>query len=165
MEVGQVERMEKIRNAYWVLVGKPEGKRHVWRLRHKWEDNNKKIDIKETGRDGVNRMSSSGLELVVGFCEHHNEHLGSVKIRIISWLGKGLLQQAEVAQGVPGRLRPRIFLMFGTTRVVSRQPLRKKKSLVLSFRGWVDPRAHGSVGSYGENPQWHHRESIPRPSD
>ena len=31
-------------------------------------------------------------------------------------------QQAEVAQGVPGRLRPRIFLMFGTTRVVGRQP-------------------------------------------
>ena len=35
---------------------------------------------------------------------------------------KGHPQQAEVAQGVPGRLRPRIFLMFGTTRVVGRQP-------------------------------------------
>jgi len=31
-------------------------------------------------------------------------------------------QQAEVAQGVPGRLRPRIFLTFGTTRVVGHQP-------------------------------------------
>ena len=31
-------------------------------------------------------------------------------------------QQAEVAQGVPGRLSPRIFLTFGTTRVVGRQP-------------------------------------------
>ena len=31
-------------------------------------------------------------------------------------------QQAEVAQGFPGRLRPRIFLTFGTTRVVGRQP-------------------------------------------
>ena len=31
---------------------------------------------------------------------------------------KGLPQQAEVAQGVPDRLRPRIFFMFGTTRVV-----------------------------------------------
>ena len=30
-------------------------------------------------------------------------------------------QQAEVAQGVPARLRPRIFLTFGTTRVVGRQ--------------------------------------------
>jgi len=35
---------------------------------------------------------------------------------------KGLPQQAEVAQGLPGRLRPRIFLTFGTTRVVGRQP-------------------------------------------
>jgi hypothetical protein len=32
--------------------------------------------------------------------------------------GKGLPQQAEVAQGVPGRLRPRIFFTFNTTRVV-----------------------------------------------
>ena len=31
-------------------------------------------------------------------------------------------QQAEVAQGVPGGVRPRIFLTFGTTRVVGRQP-------------------------------------------
>jgi hypothetical protein len=31
-------------------------------------------------------------------------------------------QQAEVAQGVLGTLRPRIFLTFGTTRVVGRQP-------------------------------------------
>ena len=30
--------------------------------------------------------------------------------------GKGHPQQAEVAQGVPGRLRPKIFLTFGTTR-------------------------------------------------
>ena len=36
--------------------------------------------------------------------------------------GKGLPQQAEVAQGVPGRLRPRIFLTFGTTMEVGRQP-------------------------------------------
>jgi hypothetical protein len=36
--------------------------------------------------------------------------------------GKGLPQQAEVAQGDPGRLRPRIFLTFGTMRVVGRQP-------------------------------------------
>ena len=36
--------------------------------------------------------------------------------------GKGLPQQVDVAQGVSGRLRPRIFLTFGTTRVVGRQP-------------------------------------------
>ena len=38
-----------------------------------------------------------------------------VKVKVVP-------QQAEVAQGVPGRLRPRIFLAFGTTRVVGRQP-------------------------------------------
>jgi len=35
---------------------------------------------------------------------------------------KGLPQQAEVAQGVPGRLRPPIFSIFGTTRVVGHEP-------------------------------------------
>jgi hypothetical protein len=35
---------------------------------------------------------------------------------------------------------------------------------VLTFRGWVDPRAHGSVGSFGKNPQWQHWGSIRRPS-
>jgi len=38
-----------------------------------------------------------------------------VKVKVIP-------RQAEVAQGVPGRLKPWIFLMFGTTRVVGRQP-------------------------------------------
>jgi hypothetical protein len=38
-----------------------------------------------------------------------------VKVKVIP-------QQTEVAQGVPGRLRPRILLTFGTTRVVGRQP-------------------------------------------
>ena len=44
----------------------------------------------------------------------------------VFWLykgkGKGLRQQAEVAQGCPGRLSPRIFLTFGSLRVVGRQP-------------------------------------------
>ena len=35
---------------------------------------------------------------------------------------KGIPRQAEVALGVPGRLRPRIFSTFGTTRVVDCQP-------------------------------------------
>ena len=38
-----------------------------------------------------------------------------VKVKVIP-------QQAEVAQGVPGRLRPRNSLTIGTTRVVVRQP-------------------------------------------
>jgi hypothetical protein len=35
---------------------------------------------------------------------------------------KGTPRQAEVALGVPGRLRPRIFSTFGATRMVGRQP-------------------------------------------
>ena len=35
---------------------------------------------------------------------------------------KFIPQQAKVAQGVPGRLRSRIFVTFDTTRVVGRQP-------------------------------------------
>jgi len=35
---------------------------------------------------------------------------------------KGHPQQAEVAQRIPGMLRPRIFLTFCITRVVGRQP-------------------------------------------
>ena len=35
---------------------------------------------------------------------------------------QGVPQQAVVAQGVPGRLRHRIFLTFSTTRVVGHQP-------------------------------------------
>ena len=40
-------------------------------------------------------------------------------VRNVGEKGKGLPQQAEVAQGVSCRLR---FLTFGTTRVVGRQP-------------------------------------------
>jgi hypothetical protein len=46
----------------------------------------------------------------------------SVLYDIVRGNGKGLPQEAEVAQGVPCRLRLRIFLTFGTTRVVGRQP-------------------------------------------
>ena len=37
-------------------------------------------------------------------------------------ISKGIPWQAEVALGVPGRLRPRIFSTFGSTRVKGRQP-------------------------------------------
>ena len=41
---------------------------------------------------------------------------------IAIYKSKGLPRQAVVALGVPGRLRHRIFLTFGTTGVVGRQP-------------------------------------------
>ena len=42
--------MEESRNAYRVLVGKPEGKRPLGRPRHRWQDNIK-MDLKEVGCD------------------------------------------------------------------------------------------------------------------
>ena len=38
------------------------------------------------------------------------------------YMVKVMPQQAEVAQGVPGRLSSRIFVTFGTTRLVGHQP-------------------------------------------
>ena len=40
------------RSAYGVLVGKPEGKRPLGRLRLRWEDNIK-MDIQEVGCGGM----------------------------------------------------------------------------------------------------------------
>ena len=47
--------------------------------------------------------------------EHLLDYDVQVKVKVIP-------QQVEVAQRVPGRLRPWIFLTFGTTRAVGRQP-------------------------------------------
>jgi hypothetical protein len=49
---GHVARMGEKRNAYRILVGKPEGKRSLRRPRHRWVDNIK-IDIREIGWDGM----------------------------------------------------------------------------------------------------------------
>jgi len=43
-----VARMGDRRVAYWVLVGKPEGKRPHGRFKRRWEDNTK-MDLHEVG--------------------------------------------------------------------------------------------------------------------
>jgi hypothetical protein len=45
---GHVARIGEGRNAYRVLVGKPEGKRPLERPRHRWEDG-LKMDLREIG--------------------------------------------------------------------------------------------------------------------
>jgi hypothetical protein len=50
--VGHVARMGEKRNAYRILVGKPEGKRPLGRPRRRWVDNIK-MDLREMGLDGV----------------------------------------------------------------------------------------------------------------
>jgi hypothetical protein len=44
--------MGEPRNAYRILVGKPEGKRPLGRSRRRWVDNFK-IDLREIGWDGM----------------------------------------------------------------------------------------------------------------
>jgi hypothetical protein len=53
--VGHVERIGAKRNAYRILLGKPEGKSSLGRPSRRWVDNIK-IDVRETGWDGMNRI-------------------------------------------------------------------------------------------------------------
>ena len=49
---GHVARMEESRCACRVLVGKPDGKRPLGRLRRRWEDNIK-MSLQEVGCGGM----------------------------------------------------------------------------------------------------------------
>jgi hypothetical protein len=49
---GHVARMWEMRNAYTIVVGKPEGKRPLGRPRHRWEDNIE-MDLREIGLEVV----------------------------------------------------------------------------------------------------------------
>jgi len=46
-----VARMGEVRGVHWFLVGKPEGKKPLWRPRRRWEDNIK-VDLQEVGGVG-----------------------------------------------------------------------------------------------------------------
>ncbi|KAJ4449366.1 hypothetical protein ANN_00764 [Periplaneta americana] len=50
MWAGHIARMGKSRNAYRVLVGRPEGERPLERSRHRWEDDIK-MNLREVGYD------------------------------------------------------------------------------------------------------------------
>jgi hypothetical protein len=45
---GHVAHTGERRVVHSILVGKPKGKRPLWRSRHRWEDNIK-IDLQEVG--------------------------------------------------------------------------------------------------------------------
>jgi hypothetical protein len=63
------------RNAYRILMEKPEGKRPLQRPRYRWVDN---IKMERMGWYGLD-LSGSGQVPVEGSCEHSNEPLGSIK--------------------------------------------------------------------------------------
>jgi len=50
--LGHVAHIGEVRNAYRILVRKPEGKRPLRRFRHRWEDN-VRMDLKEICWEGV----------------------------------------------------------------------------------------------------------------
>jgi hypothetical protein len=56
---GNIARMIEMRNAYKVLVGKPEGKRPLGRTVRRWEDNIK-MDLMEIGGEGRCGLNASG---------------------------------------------------------------------------------------------------------
>jgi hypothetical protein len=53
---GHVARMGEKRNAYMILVGKPEGKRSLGRPRRRWVENIKMDLTREIRWDGVDWM-------------------------------------------------------------------------------------------------------------
>jgi hypothetical protein len=66
---GHVARMGENRNAYRLLVGKPEGKRPLGRSRRRWADNIK-IYLLEIGCGGVDWIGlAQDRELVQSSCE------------------------------------------------------------------------------------------------
>ena len=92
------------------------------------------------------------------------------RVQFIQWkstteLDMVIPQQVEVDQGVPGRLRPRIFVTFGTTRVVGRQLYAPTAFTLGEIPGTHFQGIWFRRGNHGKNPQWHHRELIPGPSD
>jgi hypothetical protein len=50
-----IARMGEMRNAYIILVGKPEGKRPLGRPRRRWKGNIR-LDIRDVWRGGVDGM-------------------------------------------------------------------------------------------------------------
>jgi hypothetical protein len=76
---GRVARMMEKRNAYRLLVGKPEGKRPLWRPRRRWVENIR-MDIFELERGHIVWIGlTQDMNRWRGFCEFGIESSGSIK--------------------------------------------------------------------------------------
>ena len=73
-----VARMGEGRGVYWALLGEPEGKRPLWRPRHRWEDNIK-MDLHEVGCGYGLDGAGSGKGQVASTCECGNEPMSFIK--------------------------------------------------------------------------------------
>jgi hypothetical protein len=73
--------MGEERKVYKVLVGKPEGKRPLGRLRRRWEDGIR-MDLREIGLGGVDWIRLSQDR--VGCCECGDEPLGSCATELVN---------------------------------------------------------------------------------
>jgi hypothetical protein len=84
---GHIARMGEKRNAYRILVGKPEGKRPLRRPRRRWVDNIK-MDFRVVGRDGMDWIDlSEDRDQWKSSCERGNEPWGSKKRwEVLEWL-------------------------------------------------------------------------------
>ncbi|KAJ4439149.1 hypothetical protein ANN_15106 [Periplaneta americana] len=80
---GHVARMGESRNAYKVLVGRPEGKRPLGRPRRGWEDNIK-MDLREVGYDDREWIDLGKIGTDGDLCEGGNEPSGSLKASNLS---------------------------------------------------------------------------------
>ena len=81
-----------------------------------------------------------------------------VKVKVIP-------QQTEVAQGVPGRLRSRIFLTFSITKVVGRQPHAPAAFTPRGIPGTHFLEAELTPGHEKNPGDGRCRDSIPGPPD
>ena len=119
-----------------------------------------------------NKIYSSRQHLLrVSVATDHHQALNTTNLKFkmkclyiyiyIKGQSKVIPQQAEVAQRVPRMLRPRIFLTYGGTWVVGRQPYAPAAFIPgeipgTHFQGLNRPQ--GTWFRHGKNPQLHHRE-------
>jgi hypothetical protein len=77
--VRHVAHIEERRNAYKILVRKPEGRRSHGRDGCRWQDNTLQLILKKQDASVLLDSVSSGWCPVVGSCEYSNELLDSIK--------------------------------------------------------------------------------------
>ena len=75
---GHVARMRERRVVHRILVGKPEGKRPLWRPRRRWDDNIK-MDLQEVGCGGMDWVELAQDRDRLRALDCGNEPSGSTK--------------------------------------------------------------------------------------